>query len=175
MGYIKKLGVLFCLLISSLSITRVYAEESSYLYSDTATDTTGTVTLKVEWNEPVAGQELMIHASASGGSGKYKFSMDAPYYMYESYSECVADPTRWKDTTYTSECESHDYSFPIVASGKYYINVHVMDLEAGVSYLRTKTFITVSDPNYPNINSIINNVVSECKTDSEYLTMKLEM
>lgn len=51
-------------------------EETTYSYNSTSTS--GAVTLKVEWNEPVLGQDTTFHVSATGGSGAYKFRMDAP-------------------------------------------------------------------------------------------------
>lgn len=47
-------------------------EDTAYSYNSTSTS--GAVTLKVEWNEPVLGQDTTFHVSAMGGSGAYKFS-----------------------------------------------------------------------------------------------------
>lgn len=47
-------------------------EDTAYSYNSTSTS--GAVTLKVEWNEPVLGQDTTFHVSATGGSGAYKFS-----------------------------------------------------------------------------------------------------
>ena len=61
------------------NISFVKAEETSaYAYSDSATS--NGVTLKVEWNEPVLGEPTTFHVSATGGSGIYKFNMEAPSY-----------------------------------------------------------------------------------------------
>ena len=57
---------------------KVNAEETTYAHSDTAES--GNVVLNVEWNEPVLGQPLTFHVSATGGSGAYKFNMEAPSY-----------------------------------------------------------------------------------------------
>ena len=46
---------------------KVNAEETTYAHSDTAES--GNVVLNVEWNEPVLGQPLTFHVSATGGSG----------------------------------------------------------------------------------------------------------
>lgn len=69
-------------------------EETTYSYNSTSTS--GAVTLKVEWNEPVLGQDTTFHVSATGGSGAYKFRMDAPSYSdsNEYAYESVADPSR---------------------------------------------------------------------------------
>ena len=51
---------------------------SGYQYSDSATS--GSVTLTVEWNDPVLGQLTTFHVSATGGSGSHLFRMDASSY-----------------------------------------------------------------------------------------------
>ena len=82
----------FVLLISNATI--IHVEESQYEHYDMATE--GGVTLKVEWNDPVLGQETTFHVSATGGSGSYKFKMDSLSYTDPdvlSY-ESVADPSR---------------------------------------------------------------------------------
>ncbi len=58
--------------------------------------TSGAVTLKAEWNDPVLGQPTKFHVSATGGSGNYKFKMDAPSYSDPNQwaFESVADPSR---------------------------------------------------------------------------------
>ena len=45
---------------------KVNAEETTYAHSDTAAS--GSVVLKVEWNEPVLGQPQTNHDSATGRS-----------------------------------------------------------------------------------------------------------
>lgn len=49
---------------------------NGYQHSDSATS--GSVTLTVEWNEPVLGQPMTFHVSATGGSGSYLFRMMRP-------------------------------------------------------------------------------------------------
>lgn len=51
--------------------------------------------------------------SATGGSGKYQFRMDAPSYSSPNQwaFESVADPSRGEWMNYTSECASNDYTF----------------------------------------------------------------
>lgn len=70
------------------------AAVSGYRHSDSATS--GSVTLSVEWNDPVLGQPTTFHVSATGGSGSYLFRMDAPSYSNpnEYAYESVADPSR---------------------------------------------------------------------------------
>ena len=168
----KKKGIkLFSLLISTMvficNISFVKAEETSaYAYSDSATS--NGVTLKVEWNEPVLGEPTTFHVSATGGSGIYKFNMEAPSYTNpdELAYESVADPSRGEWTKYTSECESQDYTFTMMATGTYNFRFHVMDIKAGVTYLRTNTYIQVSSPNYPSVNSIVQNAVTRCNSET---------
>ena len=149
------------------NISFVKAEETSaYAYSDSATS--NGVTLKVEWNEPVLGEPTTFHVSATGGSGIYKFNMEAPSYTNpdELAYESVADPSRGEWTKYTSECESQDYTFTMMATGTYNFRFHVMDIKAGVTYLRTNTYIQVSSPNYPSVNSIVQNAVTRCNSET---------
>lgn len=54
------------------------AAANGYQHSDSATN--GSVTLTVEWNDPVLGRQTTFHVSATGGSGSYLFRMDAPSY-----------------------------------------------------------------------------------------------
>lgn len=104
---IKLFSILICTMVFICNISFVKAEETSvYAYSDSATS--NGVTLKVEWNEPVLGEPTTFHVSATGGSGIYKFNMEAPSYTNpdELAYESVADPSRGEWTKYTSECES---------------------------------------------------------------------
>lgn len=151
------------------------AEVVTYTYNETATATTtlGSVTLKVEWNDPVLGQPTTFHVSATGGSGSYKFRMDAPNYIDQDKNifECVADPTRGEWMKFTELCVSHDYSFIMTASGIYNFRFYIIDTDIGVTWLRTNINIRVSDPKYPSVGSIVSNAVEKCnsKTDgSDY-------
>lgn len=164
---IKLFSILICTMVFICNISFVKAEEtSSYAYSDSATS--NGVTLKVEWNEPVLGEPTTFHVSATGGSGIYKFNMEAPSYTNpdELAYESVADPSRGEWTKYTSECESQDYTFTMMATGTYNFRFHVMDTKAGVTYLRTNTYIQVSSPNYPSVNSIVQNAVAKCNSET---------
>lgn len=155
----------FVLLISNATI--IHAEESQYAHSDEASS--GGVTLKVEWNDPILGQETTFHVSATGGSGNYKFRMEAPSYTDPdvlSY-ESVADPSRGEWLNYTEECSSHDYTFTMMASGTYNFRFYVMDKTANMNYLRTNTFIQVSSPNYPSVNSIVQSAVAQCNAETD--------
>ena len=139
----------------------------TFKYNESATSQG--ITLKVEWNDPVLGQETTFHVSATGGSGKYKFSMEVPGYTDPdvlSY-ESVADPDYWKETTYTSECSSQDYKFTMMASGTYHFRFYVMDKTANMYYLRTNFFIQVSSPDYPSVNSIVQSAVAQCNAETD--------
>ena len=166
--FIKTLSlVLSCVMvICNIQVTHVHAEEQ-YQHSDTATS--GSVTMKVEWNDPVLGQPTTFHVSATGGSGAYKFRMDAPSYTNpnEMAYESVADPSRGEWMNYTDECNSTDYSFTMTASGTYNFRFYLMDKAAGVYYLRVSTYIQVSDSNHPSVRSIVQSAVAQCNNETD--------
>ncbi len=143
------------------------AGTTTYAYSETETE--GNVTLKVEWNDPILGQDMTFHVSAEGGSGAYKFRMDAPSYSNpnEYAYESVADPSRGEWLNYTDECSSHDYTFTMTASGTYNFRFYVMDKTSNVYYLRASIYIQVADADYPSVNSIIASAVSKCKNETD--------
>ena len=147
------------------------AATSGYQHSDSATS--GSVTLTVEWNDPVLGQPTTFHVSATGGSGCYLFRMDAPSYSNpnEYAYESVADPSRGEWTKYTDACVSHDFMFTTTATGSYNFRFYLMDKASGVYYLRTNTYIQVADDAYPSVASIVGAAVSQAKQNtngSEY-------
>lgn len=147
------------------------AAVSGYQHSDSATS--GSVTLIVEWNDPVLGQPTTFHVSATGGSGSYLFRMDAPSYSNpnEYVYESVADPSRGEWTKYTDACASHDFTFTSTATGSYNFRFYLMDKTSGVYYLRTNTYIQVADDAYPSVACIVNKAVSQAKQNtngSEY-------
>ena len=146
-------------------------ESTTYAHSEETSS--GAVTLKAEWNDPVLGQPTIFHVSATGGSGSYKFRMDAPSYSSPNQwaFESVADPSRGEWMNYTSECASNDYTFTMTATGTYNFRFYVMDTAAEVTYLRVNFNISVSDDKYQSVDSIVRSAVAECnsKTDgSEY-------
>ena len=147
------------------------AAASGYQHSDSATS--GSVTLTVEWNDPVLGQSTTFHVSATGGSGSYLFRMDAPSYSNpnEYAYESVADPSRGEWTKYTDACVSHDFTFTTTATGTYNFRFYLMDKASGVYYLRTNTYIQVADDAYPSVAGIVGAAVSQAKQNtngSEY-------
>ena len=142
------------------------AAVSGYQHSDSATS--GSVTLTVEWNDPVLGQPTTFHVSATGGSGSYLFRMDAPSYSNpnEYAYESVADPSRGEWTKYTDACVSHDFTFTTTATGTYNFRFYLMDKASGVYYLRTNTYIQVADDAYPSVASIVDAAVSQAKQNT---------
>ena len=147
--------------------------DESTTYAHSKEEASGAVTLKAGWNDPVLGQPTIFHVSATGGSGNYKFRMDAPSYSSPNQwaFESVADPSRGEWMNYTSECASNDYTFTMTATGTYNFRFYVMDTAAEVTYLRVNFNISVSDDKYPSVDSIVRSAVAECnsKTDgSEY-------
>ena len=166
--FIKTLSlVLSCVMvICNIQVTHIHAEEQ-YQHSNTATS--GSVTMKVEWNDPVLGQPTTFHVSATGGSGAYKFRMDAPSYTNpnEMAYESVADPSRGEWMNYTNECNSTDYSFTMTASGTYNLRFYLMDKAAGVYYLRVSTYIQVFDSNHPSVRSIVQSAVAQCNNETD--------
>ena len=142
-------------------------ESTTYAHSEEAAS--GAVTLKAEWNDPVLGQPTTFHISATGGSGNYKFRMDAPSYSDPNQwaFESVADPSRGEWMNYTSECASNDYTFTMTATGTYNFRFYVMDKTAGVTYLRVNFNISVSDDKYPSVDSIVRSAVAECKSRTD--------
>lgn len=143
--------------------------ETTYAYSKTETDEASGVTLKVEWNDPVLGQNTTFHVSATGGSGNYKFRMDAPSYASpnEVFFESVADPSRGEWMDYTPECSSHDYSFATNASGTYNFKFYIMDNKAGVGYFRVSINCPVSDSKHPSVNEIVSAAVTQCNKETD--------
>ena len=141
--------------------------ETTYAHSEEAVS--GAVTLKAEWNDPVLGQPTIFHVSATGGSGNYKFRMDAPSYSDPNQwaFESVADPSRGEWINYTSECASNDYTFTMTATGTYNFRFFVMDKAANLYYLRLNFNISVSDDKYPSVDSIVKSAVAECKSRTD--------
>ena len=157
------------MLLDTEQTTRVAT--SGYQHSDSATS--GSVTLTVEWNDPVLGQPTTFHVSATGGSGSYLFRMDAPSYSNpnEYFYESVVDPSHGEWTKYTDACVSHDFTFTMTATGSYNFRFYLMDKASGVYYLRTNTYIQVADDAHPSVASIVIKAVSQAKQNtngSEY-------
>ena len=150
--------------------------EKTYAHSDTATQ--GSITLTVQWDDPVMGQPTTFHVSATGGSGSYKYYMAAPAYSSPdewSFSS-VPDPSRGEYTTYSDVCESKDFTFTMTASGTYFYKFYVMDMgEKPYKTLNSRTYVTVADDAYPSVVSIVSDAVAQAKsaTDGSEYAMAL--
>lgn len=140
------------------------AAANGYQHSDSATS--GSVTLTVEWNDPVLGQPTTFHVSAAGGSGSYLFRMDAPSYSNpnEYAYEPVADPSRGEWTKYTDACVSHDFTFTTMATGSYNFRFYLMDKASGVYYLRTTHISRLQMMSIPALQALL---VRQCLKPSK--------
>ena len=137
-------------------------------YQHSTTAQSGDIMLTVQWNDPQLGQETTFHVSATGGSGAYRFRMDAPTYMDpDGSNESVADPSRNQWQQYTGECASHDYQFEMTASGTYYLRFYLMDKTAGVYYLRANVFASANNDAYPAVSTIVKSAVDKCNTETD--------
>ncbi len=180
----KKVGRFICSIIVLLGLVcgvfspKAFAEElhnnKEYDYRDSAAS--DDVTITVEWDEVKVGEPTTFHVSATGGTGSYKFLMSAPMYssldsMPYTDLESVADPSRGEWLNYTDWCDSQDYTFTMTASGTYYFNFSIFyPNQSNTSQyltLKTRTFIHVSDSNYPSISTICNNVVKKCNQNTD--------
>ena len=137
-------------------------------YQHSTTAQSGDIMLTIQWNDPKLGQETTFHVSATGGSGAYRFRMDAPTYMDpDGSNESVADPSRNQWQQYTGECASHDYQFEMTASGTYYLRFYLMDKTAGVYYLRANVFASANDNAYPAVSAIVKSAVDKCNAETD--------
>ena len=161
-------SILLCI-FECLSFTFLINADENVSYKHVDSSSSNGVTMKVEWNDPVLGQPTIFHVSATGGSGAYKFRMDAPSYTNpnEMAYESVADPSRGEWMNYTNECNSTDYLFTMTASGTYNFRFYLMDKAAGVYYLRVSTYIQVSDSNHPSVRSIVKSAVAQCNNETD--------
>lgn len=104
-------------------------------YAHTETAEQNGVTLTLGWDDAPAGEPTTFHLSATGGSGVYKFRMDAPFYMNPGegyFGEMVADTSRGQWMTWTSSDTGCDYEFTMTASGRYYYRFFLQDAQSSV-------------------------------------------
>lgn len=135
-------------------------------YKNKQTKTSGNVTFTVNYDDPVAGEEMTFHLEATGGSDSTKYYMGAPsYYDTDGSYEVLCDPTYVSG--YTSVCESYDYTFTPTASGTYWLEFNMMDTDAGVYYNRLKFSISINDAGHPSISAIVTNAVSQAKANTD--------
>ena len=143
-------------------------------YTHTETAEQNGVKLTLGWNDAPAGEPTTFHLSATGGSGAYKFRMDAPFYMNPGegyFGEMVADTSRGQWMTWTSSDTGCDYDFTMTASGRYYYRFYLQDAQNGVWSLRVAAEAEVSDDAHPSVDQIITNAVAQCRQEtsgSEY-------
>lgn len=160
------LALVACLLCAA-AFPATAAERS---YAHIESEESGGVTLAVSYDDPVAGQPMTLHVSASGGSGQYKYYMSAPVYVDADGSrEFVMDPARMPG--YTDVEDSADYEFAPMASGTYQLQFQVMDMANTSLYLRKTVSVTVSDPSYPSVSERVVEAVDQCNAEtngSEY-------
>lgn len=148
------------------------AAETGYAHNVTANQ--NGVTLTLSWDDAAAGEPTRFHLSATGGSGAYKFRMDAPFYMNPGegyFGEMVADTSRGQWMTWTSSDTGCDYEFTMTASGRYYYRFYLQDAQSSVWSLRVAAEAEVSDDAHPSIDQIITNAVAQCRQEtngSEY-------
>lgn len=145
---------------------------STYAHTETAEQ--NGVTLTLGWNDAPAGEPTTFHLSATGGSGAYKFRMDAPFYMNPGegyFGEMVADTSRGQWMTWTSSDTGCDYEFTMTASGRYYYRFYLQDAQSSVWSLRVAAETEISDDAHPSVDQIIANAVAQCRQEtsgSEY-------
>ena len=148
------------------------ATTTTYAHTETAEQ--NGVTLTLGWDDAPAGEPTTFHLSATGGSGAYKFRMDAPFYMNPGegyFGEMVADTSRGQWMTWTSSDTGCDYDFTMTASGRYYYRFYLQDAQSSVWSLRVAAEAEVSDDAHPSVDQIITNAVAQCRQEtsgSEY-------
>lgn len=107
------------------------ATTSAYAHTETAEQ--NGVTLTIGWDDAAAGEPTTFHLSATGGSGAYKFRMDAPFYMNPGegyFGEMVADTSRGQWVTRTSSDTGCDYEFTMTVSGRYYYRFYLQNAQS---------------------------------------------
>lgn len=126
--------------------------------------------LTVSWNDPIAGQPLILHCVGSNGNGDYKFYLRSPKYTDPALGwDYVQDPTQSK---YTSAAPSHDFEFTPMASGTYEFRVDCMNATA---FENTPLFdtisatvtITIDDPAYPSVGTRVSSAVAQSRHETD--------
>ena len=149
------------------STTTAETGEATYAHEQTAEQ--NGVVLHVAWNDPVLGEETTFHVYATGGSGSYKFRMDAPAYADPGSTtyESVADPSREGFWPYSNECTSIDYQFILTATGTYQFDFSVLykNKSDQYAYFTNRIHIEVADNSHPSIAEIVSNAVAQCDAE----------
>ena len=141
-------------------------------YAHTATASQNGVTFTVAWNVAPAGTATTFRVAQSGGSTAAKARMDVPtYWDTDGSQESVCDPTlgQWSGASSYKAIgtDGYDFTFELTASGRYNVLFYFMDSENGIGYLRTTVVATVDDPARPSVTQIVNNVVAQCRQQTE--------
>ena len=161
-----RIALAFLLLITLFAPQKAVAAD--YVNSKTATKQG--VSITVSWNSFSAGQETTFHVTGSGGmgaqSGTYKFYMAGTSYEDPVYGwEPICDPSRVAG--YTKEQASAEYTLTPMASGNYRLHFYLMDMSRPVTIVDMAFDLAVSDDNYPATSTIVNNVVSTCREQTD--------
>ena len=150
--------------VMSRSGELVVAAASTVSYDHRA-ETSGTdLGLIVEWDEPSCATPTTFHLSGKNGSGTYKYHLDSVWDKWADGSyDLVTDPSKHTPENGYDYQESGDIAFTFYASGTYRLYFHVMDMNGPpYSTERIMVDVTVSDPSYPSIGAIADNIAAEC-------------
>lgn len=126
--------------------------------------------LTVSWNDPIAGQPLILHCVGSNGNGDCKFYLRSPKYTDPALGwDYVQDPTQSK---YTSAAPSHDFEFTPMASGTYEFRVDCMNATAFedtplFDTVSATVTITIDDPAYPSVGARVSSAVAQCRHETD--------
>ena len=144
----------------------VVRPSATYDNVDSRTDSSG-LTLKVSWDNPKCGEPTTFHLEGSGGSGTYKyllnavslFNSDFPRNDYDA--EAVTDSSYHDQNGYAYQ-DSGDISFTFMASGYYRLDFYITDTGNQWQYMRFFLRVKVSDPAYPTIPEQIQAIAERC-------------
>ena len=142
---------------------RAFANEealpSAQSLENSASATSDGLSITVSWDDPVCGAPTTFRMQGSGGSGAYSYYLNSVELETQDGWNWVIDPSR--ALGYNS---SDERSFTFYASGRYLLRFYVMDTAASPrKTTRVLVYITVSDPAYPSIEEIAENVVAQCE------------
>lgn len=113
--------------------------------------------LSVDYDTNIkGGVPVTFTMNGTNGTGNYKYLFNSVY--YQSYgTNMLVDPTRFYYST------DNQLEFTFYASGTYYMLFYVMDLgSTPIQTSRTVLTVTVSDPDYPDVDTVVRNVAAEC-------------
>ena len=140
----------------------IYAEEENQediieeeTINDEEFNDTESLTVSVSYTELVCASPVTFKFNASGGSGNYKYMLQCVYGYVDGVISYVSDPS------YSAYQENNTFTFTFYASGTYKVYCHVMDM-SDYSIHREILTLTISDSNYPSIESIADSIVEKC-------------